>query len=129
MQKRASLVLSEVIFILLNLIFFIGMFYFIYRVGSSDNLYEQQFAKRIAILIDQGKTGTSIEIDISDMMKRAEKNKFNGKIIEVDKDKNKVKAKVNTISGYAVDFFSDAKVEVLENREKRVLILNIMEKE
>src|SRR3990167_9089783 len=61
-KKGLDLMHSTIIFIVLNLIFFLAMFAFVARTGSNAAIYEQIYAKEIALAIDQARPGTTISI-------------------------------------------------------------------
>ena len=76
MNKRGNVPLEEVIFVLVNLVFFSMLFFFVYNTSHSIFLTERLYAKEIALSIDSAKPGTQINIDISDLYKVASKNNF-----------------------------------------------------
>ena len=64
-KKAASPVIENVIFIVLNIMFFAIMILFVVRSVSNAVVYEQAYAKQIALLIDYSKPKTDIKIDLS----------------------------------------------------------------
>ena len=73
--KRGEELLTEnVIFIILNIIFFVMLMAFIFIGGTGAYFSEQYYGKQVALLIDGAKPGTSIIFDISDGYEAAKKN-------------------------------------------------------
>lgn len=111
LSKRGDSTLAEtVIFIILNLIFFIALLIFVYRSGTGALVYEQAYAKEIALFLDNAKPDTDLSINIQDGMKIAEKA---GQKIEnsVRIQDNKVIVSLTGKGGYSYQYFSDYSVE------------------
>lgn len=124
-KKGVDVIMSNIIFILLNLIFFAAMFYFVSRASSGDSFYEQRYAKKIALMIDEAKPNTHIELDISKLMEKADKNNYKDNIVTIEN--NKVIVRLRQGKGYNFIYFSDVKIDKLENRETKKLILDVNE--
>jgi uncharacterized protein (UPF0333 family) len=66
-NKRGEFVdiigLKETIFLVLNIVFFVIMFGFVYSSGTRAFVYEESYAKQIALLIDNAKPGMNILIN------------------------------------------------------------------
>lgn len=111
-NKRGVDVLnSTLIFLLLNAIFFGIMFGFVARAGSGATVVEQVYAKQIALIIDQAKPGTNININIEEVYELADKNKFSRRnVIKIDNENNKVYVQIDEGRGYSYNFFNSADV-------------------
>lgn len=111
-DKRGIDVLNNtLVFLLLNVIFFAIMFGFVARAGSGATVVEQVYAKQIALIIDQAKPGTNININIEEVYELADKNKFSRQnVIKIDNEKNKVYVQVDKGRGYSYNFFNSAEV-------------------
>jgi len=107
MKKRGKkgLLYGAVIFILLVLVFFVAMFVFVGMVGEGTNIKEQAYAKQIALLIDQAKPGTTLEINVAEFYKEAEKNKVE-KLVYFKYDENKVVVRLDQGKGYSYGYFT-----------------------
>ena len=126
MNKKASNILYEyIIFILFSLLFFAMMVFVLGKVGSGAIIYEQVYAKKIALAIDSAKPNMEIGIDISDAYK-INKNLGNSFIVK----NNEVKVILSRFGsqGYTYSHFSDYDVEGKINENMKMLILNIKEK-
>lgn len=78
MRKKGLEAISEnLIFIILNTIFFVALFVFVARANTGAAYYEQIYAKQIALLIDSAKPGMNITIKLSSLVDLAKKNKLN----------------------------------------------------
>ena len=89
MNTKAEILHENVIFIILNVVFFSVMLAFIYLQSSSVHLMEEETAKQVALLIDAAKPGTDIEINLKDFFEEAEENGVERvRSIEIDKEEN-----------------------------------------
>ena len=109
MNKKAdTLILEQVIFIILNIIFIASLMYFVYDVGNRGFIYEEGYAKQIALMIDSAEPGTAILVDLSKAIDIAMKNKNNlENIISLDKKNNRVLVALGKNRGYGYQYFSD----------------------
>lgn len=121
-KKGVELLHNVIIFILLNVIFFAALFYFVSRAGTGAGLVEQVYAKQIALLIDQAKSGTVIEIDVSEIYDFADKNGFTRtETVKIDSEENIVTVRVTEGKGYSYGFFSSNDVIWgLEKKSKKL---------
>jgi len=127
MNKKAEILHENVIFIILNVVFFSVMVLFIYLQGSSVHLIEEETAKQVALLIDVAKPGTDIEINLKDFFEQAEGNGIERvKSIEIDKEKNVVLVRGSEDSFYEYGYFNDG-VDFAYSPEGNCLVLNVVE--
>src|SRR3989344_5209863 len=86
-QRRGANILTEnIIFILLTLIFFAILITFIFSRTTSAVLIEEELAKQTALIIDSAKPETIIKINVEEAIEKAEKEKYAGKIITIEKN-------------------------------------------
>ena len=57
-RGKMTFLTGVVMFIILNVVFFTVLFLFLGIKGTGSGIYEQIYAKQIALLIDQAKPGT-----------------------------------------------------------------------
>lgn len=122
--------LEEIIFIILNLVFFIVLLIFITYNVNSKGVYQQAYAKQITLMIDEAKPGTTIFLDITDALKIAGKNFDKTNFAGVDNDGKKVSVSLGAGS-YSYNFFSDNNVEFKFQQDEKAaenLIIKIGEK-
>jgi len=107
-KKGVSLLISNIIFILLVVVFFASMLYFVNsRAGAGISFYEQVYAKKIALMLDASKPDTTLQIDISKLYDYKKDNKYTGKIVDIDYTNKRVLVKASQNSGYIFRYFSD----------------------
>ena len=108
-KKRGEILIENIIFIILNLVFFGILVLFLINQGSGSIFLEKFHAKQVALLIDSSSPGTVMKLNMEEPMKVAEKNgitfdqivKINGTEVTVSlKDK----------SSYSYSFFNDVKI-------------------
>jgi hypothetical protein len=128
MNKQGSELLQEnVIFIILNVTFFSVMLLFIYLQSSSVHILEQETAKRIALMIDVAKPGTTIELNLKKLMDKAEKDKVNrNAVIKIDNDNNLIIVRGSKNSYYEYSYFND--IDVTYTFSGDYLVMNIVKK-
>jgi len=109
MKKRGTILLENIIFIILNLVFLTILILFLFRQGSGAIVLEQSYAKNIALLVDSAKPITEMKLNMEDAMNLAEKNgvareeivKINGNVVTV---------KLSSKGGYQYSFFNSVDV-------------------
>ncbi|MFA5173958.1 MAG: hypothetical protein WC438_02130 [Candidatus Pacearchaeota archaeon] len=111
-KKGEEILESTVIFILLNLMFFAAIFFgVVYRVESGASVYEQIYAKQIALTIDQAKTGMNITLNLDGLMNLADKNKISrANVVKIDNEKKLVQVIAANGEGYSYNFFTDNEI-------------------
>lgn len=111
-EDSESPIIGEVIFILLNLMFFITLFVFVLHTTSSVYVYEQAYAKEIALAIDNSKQNTEIYLDAKTLSDIAKANNIDlAKVVEIDNKEHKVIVKASDKGGYSYYFFTDADIK------------------
>jgi hypothetical protein len=109
MNKKGTILIENVIFIVLNILFLVILILFLYRQGNGAVVLEQSYAKNIALLIDSAKPITEMKLNMDDAFALAEKNgvkpeeivKINGNIITV---------RLSDKGGYDYSFFNNVNV-------------------
>ena len=115
-KKRADMVYPIVIFIILNLIFMSTMLLFVKRASSDSLRYEEVYAKKIGLMLNRAESGIYYEINITDLIKNAQKNKrdFNfieKEMIKIDSSESYVLIKTKKEGGFIYPFFSKMKLD------------------
>ena len=125
MNKKADLLHENLIFIVLNVIFFVMMILFVQMKGSAIHIAEEETAKQIAIIIDVAKPGTDLEINLKDFFEKAEaKGMKRDKSVRIDNEKNLVVVKGSEDSFYDYSYFNDVNVKF--NFKDDYLILEVV---
>ena len=125
--KGVDLLNENIVFLILILIFVGALFIHVSRAGSQAALYEQVYAKKIALLIDKAKPGMDIELELFDAFRLARKNKFQGTIVTIDNALQKVNVRLYDAQGYDFYYVNDVAVAWNVDTEQRLLILKIRE--
>ena len=125
MNKKADLLHENLIFIVLNVIFFVMMILFVQMKGSAIHIAEEETAKQIALIIDVSKPGTDIEINLADFFEKADgKGMRKDKTIIIDNEKNLVTVKGSLDTFYDYSYFNDVNVKF--NFKDDYLILEVV---
>jgi len=126
-NKKAKIPLETIIFLVLNLVFFIVMLLFAYSSGDREFVYEQTLAKEIALIIDNAKPGMIVSLDMTKYNEIAEKNKKPvNNTVKLNKEENRVEVNLKQKGGYSYQYFSDYNVSI--KPEEELLSIIIQEK-
>lgn len=148
MDKRGIQVIGELlVFVLLNFIFFGAMITHVVISSSGATIYEQTYAKNIALLADVGKPGMKLQMDMTKGLRIFEnkvldrnfvQTTFNGmevreivndgriqNIVKFNSD-NEVVVSFTGRGGYSYGYFSDYCIEKSID-DKGVLTLEFFE--
>lgn len=107
MNKKADFVTENVVYLTLNLMLFLALIYFIVTIAEGKNIYEQVYAKQIALLIDSSKPGITFSLNIQEIMKFVKNPE---KAFIIDSSNKKVTVNLGSLKGYSFNFFTDAKI-------------------
>jgi len=130
-NNKKAIVFESLIFIILNILFFVVMLFFVYNAGSNDAVYEQSYAKQIALLVDNAKPEMAILFNINKLAEVARENKKSlNDTIKLNQEENKVIVSLRNSRGYSYKYFSDydVKFNILEFGGNYLLSININEK-
>lgn len=111
MKKNGNILVENIVFIILNLIFLSILILFLFKQGSGAIVLEESYAKQIALLIDSSKPVMIIKLDMEKAKDLAEKNGIGfDEIVKVNE--NKVIVKLSEKGGYEYSFFNNVDVSV-----------------
>ncbi len=105
-NKRGTILVENVIFIVLNILFIAILILFISKQGSGAVVLEQSYAKNIALLIDSAKPVTEMKLNMKDAIDLAEKNGISREDI-VRISGNIVVVKLSEKGRYEYSFFNN----------------------
>jgi uncharacterized protein (UPF0333 family) len=125
MGKRGEILMENLIFIMLNLIFLSILTLFLLKQGSGAIVLEENYAKQIALLVDSAKPGALIKLNLEKGVKLAKDNGVDEMIFI---EGNLVTIKLNTYSGYSYSFFNDVDVLFYKDKLEGVYVFTINEK-
>ena len=127
-KKSVNILMENTVFILLILVFVFAIGLSITRIGSNTALYEQIYAKEIVLLLNKAEPGMKVEMDLTRAFNLATKNKFQGQIVRIENNENKINVRLVNGEGYDYYFFNDLDVSWNLDKEKRKLFLTFYEK-
>lgn len=110
-KKGSDMLPEQVIFIVLNIVFFVVLLTFISKSSDGASLYEQSYAKQIALMLDRAKPGTTFVMDIMDGINVKDKSKSLNETIKIDKENNKVIVSLRGSTGYTFKYFHNYDLE------------------
>lgn len=131
MNKKAELLVENIIFIALNVLFMIILILFLLKQGQGAVLLEQSHAKQIALLIDSAnpsENGIELRVNMDKAFKLAEENGIKeSEIVKINN--NVVKVQLNQDGGYVYSFFNDVDARAFPDSEnKGIYIITINKK-
>lgn len=111
MNKKANIVMDNIIHIIIFAMFFAIMFWGISSYSDGSALLEDIYAKEIARVINTAEPGMSFKIDISKIAAVAYGNgkKFED-LVTIDNVNNEVKVSSRLSSGTTYRFFNDVDI-------------------
>lgn len=124
-SHRGNILVENVIFIILNLLFFTILILFLFSKVENAAVLEEKYAKQIALMIDSARPGTEIHFNVKQILDDAKDEKWTGKIIDINK--NIVIVRLREKGGYPYSFFNDVDVTAYPdttNNEEYVIIIN-----
>ena len=131
-KKASGILVGNIMFIILNLIFLSMLIVFLIGFSGGVNLLEENYSKQIALLIDSSRPNGLSEIEIylnmEDAIEKANEKKWNiEKIVKIEG--NIVSVKLHEESnGYDYSYFNDVKINsysVLDTEQYKGIVLEI----
>ena len=110
-SKKANLLTENIVFIILNLLFFMILILFIFSKTGDAAVLEEKYAKQIALIVDSAKPGMEISLNMEDAIKKANDEGWKGKIVEIQD--NIVMVKLREKGSYSYSFFNNFELSKL----------------
>jgi hypothetical protein len=105
-DRRGEILIENIIFIILNLIFLTILVLFLLRQGEGAVILEESYAKEIALMIDSAKPVMTMRVDMQGAFEVAKKNGIDKKdVIKING--NVVTVKLTKDSSYSYSFFNN----------------------
>jgi hypothetical protein len=115
MGKRGEVLIENVVFIILNVLFLSILIIFLVKQGQGAVLWEGSYAKESALLIDGSKPGMIFILNMEEGMKIAQKNGIDfSEVVEIGS--NFVRVKLSDNGGYEYTFFNDVNVSAYPDK-------------
>jgi hypothetical protein len=109
--KGGTILIENVVFIILNLLFLTILILFITKQGSGAVVLEQSYAKNIALLVDASRPVMEMKINMEDAFKLADKNGVKREeVVKINLKDNSVTVKLSPKGGYSYSFFKELDV-------------------
>jgi hypothetical protein len=105
-KSSMNIVPEAVIFIILQILFFVGIAIFLSYFGTGSASIEKREARRLALSIDELRPGTEAVISLADIYFAADKNLYKDKVVSVDPENGIITVKVIKGDGSSFKFFS-----------------------
>ena len=122
--KRGELLIENIIFIVLNLIFITILVVFLFMKSGDTTLLEEKYAKEIALIIDSLSPVSDVEIDMSDALSKADEN-YKDNMVNING--NIVTVKLTEKGGGSYSFFNDVNAKIFPSGGPKYT-LKILEK-
>jgi len=111
--RIGDIVMDNIIYLILLIIFFIGMLAFVNNKMNGAAVWEDYYAKEIVKVIDSSKPGDDIIIDVHKATEIAKKNKIdNEEIFSFTNFQNKVCVKLSAGRAGCYSYFNDVNVGI-----------------
>lgn len=126
-SRHGELLTENVIFIILNIVFIVILFLFLFMKTGSAAILEEKYAKQIVLIIDSAEPGMVIYIDMEDAIKIAQKEgrDLNKNVVVIEG--NMVKVQLREKGGYIYSYFNDVEASVnfdSDSRQKYFLVID-----
>lgn len=99
-----TLLIENIIFIILNLVFIAILIFFLLSKSGTAAVLEEKYAKEIALLLDSAKPGMIISLNMEDAIKIGKENLGN-EIVSING--NVVTVRLRDNGGYSYSFFNN----------------------
>jgi hypothetical protein len=110
-KKGDHYAFEEIIFVVLNIIYFFMLIFFVIRASSGAYISEQFYAKQIGLLVDGAKPGTLLSVDVTKPYNTAEKNNMDkGNIFRIIN--SKLIVQMSGSRAYQYQIFNDVDVKI-----------------
>lgn len=124
MEEKGQILVENIIFITLNLIFLTILVLFVLsRTGTAATI-EEKYSKQIALMIDAAKPGMAIHLNMKDAFKEAEENGISPEDIVLIQE-NEVTVQLRENGGYSYSFFNNVDVSAEKSSNKNEFTISV----
>lgn len=126
--KKGDILVGDIIFIVLNLIFLSILIIFVVSKTNDTSRMEEQYAKQIALIIDSAKPGMIIHLNMEDAIEKASDEDIDlAQIVKIDG--NLVNVRLEEKGGYSYSFFNNISANTyLDTANNKEYVFTINEK-
>jgi hypothetical protein len=127
-SKKGDILVGDIIFIILNLIFLSILIIFVVSKTNDTSRMEEQYAKQIALIIDSAKPEMIIHLNMEDAIEKATKeNRDPAQIVKIDG--NLVTVRLEEKGGYSYSFFNNVSANAyLDTANNKEYVFTVNEK-
>jgi hypothetical protein len=118
MNKKGTILVENVVFIIINLIFLAVLVLFLVNQASGTIVLEQTYSKQIAMVVDSARPVMTIKMDMGKGMKLAEGNGIDFNNV-VSITGNTVQVRLSGKVGYTYSFFNDVSVSAHAEKDDK----------
>lgn len=110
--KFSEVLMSNVVFIILLVVFLVGMLMFVYSKMNGDSVYEDYYAKELVKVVDLAKPGDIVALDVHKATEIAKKNNIADfkEIFSFDNNKNELCVKLSAGKASCYSYFNNVNV-------------------
>lgn len=126
-KRGIDLLAENIVYILLVVLVLAPMFLGVTLVGRQVTLYEQVYAKQIALIINKAEPGMEIEYTNFRMFKLAADNEAPSEIVSIDNLAKVVTVRLSSGNGYHYEFFNEVDVAWKIIHNEKTITLKILE--
>ena len=126
-KKGSVFLLSTTMFIVLNILFFVLLMVFVFRASTGALIYEQTFAKQIALLADAAEPGMKIQVNVTKLSDLAKDNNYGGDIVALNGVEHSVDVRVDYDGGYRQVYFAGHKLDLSFSEGGTKLVIDVSE--
>jgi len=134
-NKRGSEAIAwpQIIWIVIFMMIFVISIVFINKSISGAFIYEEVYAKKIALIVDGARSESKFYINVSDALESVKKNNYNCASTDAERNNdcffiegNNVRVKLfGDDEGYEYAFFSDYKVDLVLIESQKMLVIGV----
>lgn len=125
-NNHGKVLMENVVFIILNVMFLMILVLFISKSGQGASLLEETYSKQISLLIDSAKPGMTIVLDMEKAREIAEKNGLEFEEIISSRD-NLITVKLDENSGHSYSYFNKININLYPDSEINSYVIKILE--
>lgn len=107
-KGKENVMLSNIIFIVVNVLFLSMLMLGVSRMVDTSKVIEQSYAKQVGLMMNAAEGGTNIEIDASDLIDSAIKNNVRAGVT-IDCEQNVVLVRASRSGTYRYRFYNELK--------------------
>lgn len=108
-KKAQDVITGNIMFIILNVLYFAILIIFLSQYGSGTGNLEKLYVRQIAMALDNAQPGTETSIYLPDMFDKAAKDGYKNSTINVDYIGGIITVKLSGRSGASYYFFNKLK--------------------